>query len=367
MKGEARIAGLANSVHAIASASGYPDPLELGELAGEAILALSTEDRLLRPRSGAGRPGGLVRIDRPFVAVVPDLHGRVGLLDDLLRSPAPNSPNATLFDLLASRELSLLCLGDILNTEGPEGADRWRRAARRLSEARDREGLLGPEMDEEMGASLRSLQLVMTLKARLPEAFHCLKGNHDNIGNVGTDGDAAFYKYALEGAMGAEWFRLRYGEELGLTLRRYERLLPLVASGKRFCASHAEPAFPMSLEDLLEYGDRPDVVRGLIWTENGEAREGSVIETMRAILGPVAGGTGVWLAGHRPVRGNFSRRAGGRLLQFHNPERRRVAWIDNRTDDNPSIVLYEMDRLRGSLRPLETLPPIHLDQRGRGH
>ena len=367
MKGEAAMAGLAKNIHAIALASGYPDPLELGELAGEAISALSMENGLLRPRSRAGRPGGLVRIDTPFVAIVPDLHGRVDLLDDLLRSPAPNSPKAILFDLLASRELSLICLGDILNTEGPEGADRWRRAARRLSETHDREGLLGPEMDEEMGVSLRSLQLVMTLKARVPEAFHCLKGNHDNIGNVLADGDAAFYKYAMEGAMGAEWFRLRYGEERGLILRRYERLLPLVASGKYFCASHAEPAFAMSLENLLDYGERPDVVRGLIWTENGEASEGSVIETMRAILGPVVGETGVWLAGHRPVTGNFTRRARGRLLQFHNPEHRRVAWIDNRTDDRPSITLYEIDRQRGSLWPLETLLPIHLDQIGRGH
>ena len=367
MKGEARVTGLAESVHAIASASGYPDPLELGELAGEAIFALSTEDELLRPRSGTGRPGGLVRVDSPFVAVVPDLHGRVGLLDDLLRSPAPDSPKTRLFDLLASRELSLICLGDVLNTEGPEGAVRWRRAVRRLSETRNEEGLLGPEMDEEMGASLRSLQLVMTLKARAPRAFHCLKGNHDNIRNLVADGDTAFYKYAMEGAMGAEWFRLRYGEELGMTLRRYERLLPLVASGKHFCASHAEPAFAMSLGDILDYGDRPDVVRGLIWTENEEAGEGSVMETMRAILGPVACETGLWLAGHRPVSGDFSRRAGGRLLQFHNPEHRRVAWIDNRTDHRLSMTLYEIEPGRGGLWPLEALPPLHLDQRGRGH
>ncbi|HWP68320.1 MAG TPA: hypothetical protein VN437_03385, partial [Rectinemataceae bacterium] len=264
MKGASMMAELAKSIHAIASASGYPDPKIFGDLVDDAIAVLAAEDEKLRPRSATGLPGGIIRIDTHYVAIVPDLHGRAGFLDDLFRSPAPTSPDVTFRDLLASRELSIICLGDILNTEGPEGGDRWRRAARRLSTEPDHKGLLGAEMDEEMGASLRSLQLVMTLKTRFPAGFHCLKGNHDNIGNFSDDGDSAFYKYAMEGAMGAEWFRLRYGEALIGKVRRYERLLPLIALGAGFIASHAEPAFALSREDLLEYRERPDVVRALI-------------------------------------------------------------------------------------------------------
>ena len=368
MKGEATMAGLAESIHAIASASGYPDPIAFGDLAGDVISVLASEDVLLRPRSPSGLPGGLIRIDTPYVAVVPDLHGRVALLDDLLCCPTPTLPDATFLDLLAGRELSIVCLGDILNTEGPQGADRWRRAARRLSAVHDMRGLLGPEMDEEMGASLRSLQLVMTLKTHLPGVFHCLKGNHDNLGNFNADGDSAFYKYAMEGAMGAEWSRLRYGEEIIMKVRRYERLLPLIAYGRRFCASHAEPAFAMSVEDLLDYSDRPDVVRALIWTGNGEASENSVIETMKALLGPGPGETGAWLTGHRPVAGNYSLRACGRLVQFHNPARRQIAWIDNRTGTAAAAMTFHELGLRGkSLSLLGTLPLVHLDQTGQGH
>lgn len=368
MKGASMMAELAKSIHAIASAPGYPDPAAFGNLVDDAIAVLAAEDEKIRPRSAAGLPGGLIRIDTPYVAIVPDLHARAGFLDDLFRSPSPTSPGVKLRDLLANRELSIICLGDILNTEGPEGGDRWRRAARRLSAEPNQTGLLGAEMDGEMGASLRSLQLVMTLKTRFSTGFHCLKGNHDNMGNFSTDGDSAFYKYAMEGAMGAEWFKLRYGEELIGKVRRYERLLPLIALGEGFIASHAEPAFALSREDLLEYRERPDVVHALIWTENGEAKEGSVVGTMKALLGHNIGENMAWLAGHRPVAGNYFSRAKGRLIQFHNPARRNIAWIDNRADASSSaIAFYEIKPRGKNPELLETLPPIHLDQTGQGH
>jgi len=355
-------------IHGIASSSGYPEPAAFSDLVDNAIEVLSTEDEKTRPRSVSGIPGGLVRIDAPFVAIVPDLHGRVEFLDDLLNSPSPISSEAKLLELVEDHELVILCLGDILNTEGPEGANRWRRAARRLSAGRDVAALLGAEMDEEMGASLRSLQLVMTLKTRMPRGFHNLKGNHDNIGNLNADGDSAFYKYAMEGAMGAEWFRLRYGEALMGNVRRYERLLPLVAAGESFVASHAEPAFALSLEDLVEYRGRPDVVRSLIWTENGEAVEGSVIKTMRALLGRDSDENPAWLTGHRPVAGTFSTRAHGTLIQFHNPARRQVAWIDNRKNTgSTTISFYELGSEGKKLELLETLTPIHLDLNGPGY
>jgi hypothetical protein len=360
--------GLLELAHAVASSSEYPEPAAFSDLVDEAIEVLAAENGKTRPRSASGHPGGLVRIDSPITAIVPDLHGRVEFLDDLLNAPSPTSLETKLCDLVENRELTILCLGDILNTEGPKGADRWRRAAGRFSRGYDAAALLSAEMDEEMGVSLRALQLAMTIKTLMPRGFHCLKGNHDNIGNLNADGDSAFFKYAMEGAMGAEWFRLRYGEELIRKVRRYERLLPLVAVGEGFIASHAEPAFALSYDDIIEYRERPDVVRSLIWTENGEAHEGSVLETMHALLGRNIGENPAWLAGHRPVAGIFSTRAFGRLIQFHNPLRRQIAWIDSRTNaGSTTISFHELGPRGENLELLETLTPIHLDHSGPGH
>ncbi|HWP69171.1 MAG TPA: hypothetical protein VN437_07710, partial [Rectinemataceae bacterium] len=104
--------------------------------------------------------------------------------------------------------------------------------------------------------------------------------------------------------------------------------------------------------------------------ENGEAREGSVIETMAALLWHDIGENEnlAWLAGHRPVAGNYVSRARGRLIQFHNPARRNIAWIDNRAfAGSAAIAFYEIKPRGKKPELLETLPPIHLDQTGRGH
>lgn len=341
-----------------------PKPERLRGIASQAIEALSAELPESRPLSSRGEPGGLVRLSTPYAVIVPDLHARPILLFDLLSSISPHNRKIRIVDAILEGELTLLCLGDVLNSEGKVGARRWMKAAASVEAAPGAAGILSEAMDEEMGASLAALSLVMTLKRELSGGFHCLKGNHDNISNTNREGDSSFFKFALEGAMGAEWFRLRYGDEAMTTIRRYERLLPLAAVGQEICASHAEPAFSISVEDLLEYRERPDIVRALIWTANGEAESGSTQNCLAALLGPeTASGRGMWIAGHRPVAGAYALRAGNRLLQIHNPERRQVAWIDNHpTQNGPGIALFEIGRHGGKLRLLETVDPFRLDQ-----
>ena len=345
----------------LASRGSYPPPARLAELTEGAIEALRAEEPSVRPRAAAGEPGGLVALGAPFVAVVPDLHARAGLLADLLASEPPASRNlagsafvgTTLAAMALDGRLAILCLGDVLNAEGKAAQARWTRAMDDLASGGVR-SLLNSAMDEEMGLSLSALCLVMRLKARLGAAFHCLKGNHDNLANSSLDGDLSFRKYALEGAMGAEWSRLRYGEAALDAVRRYELLLPLVAAGRAFCASHAEPAFPVTAPDLLEYRSQPALVRALIWTADGQADEGAVAESLAALLGGRADG-GLWLAGHRPVPGAFGLRPGGRLLQIHNPGRSQIAWIDNRADAcRLEVGIYEVENGGGALRFLES-------------
>ncbi|MCE1195116.1 hypothetical protein LWX53_01270 [bacterium] len=375
MVADARAAELIALAGELASRGTYPPPARLAELAEVSIAAMRAEDPAVRPRAASGEPGGLVALGAPFVAIVPDLHARAAFLADLLASepPAVEAPRGsgpagmpegraagpvpvktTLAAMALEGRLAILCLGDVLNAEGPAAQARWTRAMEDLDSG-GLPALLGPAMDEEMGLSIASLCLVMLLKARLGAAFHCLKGNHDNLTNSGRDGDSSFRKYALEGAMGAEWARLRYGEAVMAAVRRHELLLPLVAAGRAFCASHAEPAFPIDITGLLDYRSRQALVRALIWTANDQAMEGSVAESLDALLGERAAG-GLWLTGHRPVPGTFALRAGGRLVQIHNPGRAQIAWIDNRPGaGRAGIRFYEVGSGGGTMRFLESL------------
>ncbi len=375
MAADGRSAELIALARELASSGTYPPPARLSELTEAAISAMRAEDPSIRPRAASGEPGGLVALGAPFVALVPDLHARAALLADLLASEPPaaqasrrrpaarncagsasadTAPSGTtLADMALDGRLAILCLGDVLNAEGWAAQARWTQAMDTLASG-GLKALLSPAMDEEMGLSLSALCLAMLLKARLGAAFHCLKGNHDNLSNSGRDGDSSFRKYALEGAMGAEWSMLRYGEAVVAAVRRYELLLPLVATGRAFCASHAEPAFPVDASSLIDYRSRPALVRALIWTANDQAEEGAVAESLEALLGERARG-GLWFAGHRPVAGAFGLRAGGRLLQIHNPGRYQVAWIDNRpTAGSPEIRFFEVEKGGGALRFLES-------------
>lgn len=364
MAADGRSAELIALARELASSGTYPPPARLSALTEAAISAMRAEDPSIRPRAASGEPGGLVALGAPFVALVPDLHARAALLADLLASEppaaqasrglsAPRNAGETLADMALDGRLAILCLGDVLNAEGPAAQSRWNRAMDDLASG-GADALLSPAMDEEMGLSLSALCLVMLLKTRLGAAFHCLKGNHDNLSNSGRDGDSGFRKYALEGAMGAEWSRMRYGEAALAAVRRYELLLPLVAAGRAFCASHAEPAFPVDASSLLDYRSRPALVRALIWTANDQAEEGAAAGSLQALLGERARG-GLWFAGHRPVAGAFGLRAGGRLLQIHNPGRDQIAWIDNRpTAGSPEIRFFEVEKGGGALRFLES-------------
>lgn len=339
----------------LSMAEGYPAPDVLDSALRSALRILSEEAEELRPRDGRGLPGGLVRLDQDLIIIVPDLHARAWFLSSLMGSFHPDFPSETIAGLVLEGSCAVVCLGDILHTEGLEGARRWREAARSLVTRPD--GFLSAAMDREMGASLHALLLVMFLKTALGQGFHCLKGNHDNLTNTGEDGDLPFYKYALEGSMGAAWFHARYGEGPGKAMRSFERSLALVAAGRNFCVSHAEPKSVVDPEKLLEYRSFPEMVRNLIWTANGEAEEGSVEGSLDALLGK-GPGPRFWISGHRPVAGSFEYRAGGKLLQIHNPERAQVACIGQGScEAEDGVGLYRVGSPGSFLEPVDRAHP----------
>jgi hypothetical protein len=318
-----------------------PEPEALAALVAEVQALLDAEPPSLRPRDPEGLPGGLLDLPDLPVLILPDLHGRVDFLAAALAWEPPlglaGSPSLAL--LLERGEALLLCLGDAFHTEGPGAAKRWTGALREFRGGWTRHLL----MDEEMGAVLSCVELILRAKAAFPKVFHYLKGNHDNIADEEGRGDHSFYKFALEGAMTASWFALRFGAELAAAYRRLELSLPLAARGLRFVASHAEPAFPLRPQDIVGYRRRPEVVEALTWTPNDVAQPDSVPDSLAALLGSAAGDTGaLWFAGHRPVPGLYALRQGGRFVQFHNPLKRVVVFLRPGEAPDPARCVLEL-------------------------
>jgi hypothetical protein len=294
---------------------------EMARFIDAAAETLASESAELRPRDSSGRPGGLVLLPDLPTVLLPDIHARPDFIYAALRWEPPWM-GAPLANLLEEGKANLVCLGDILHSEGPAGMRRWTAAYEEY-----RSGWAShPLMDEEMGLALAAARAVIAAKATFPTRFHWIKGNHDNVADEDGRGDHSFYKFAAEGAMTASWFAAAYGDDLVDGYRSVETALPVLALGRLFAASHAEPAFALSREDVIEYRSRPDVVEALIWTANGDAEEGSVAESLDRLLGP-AGSSALWFGGHRPVSGRYSLRSGGRYVQFHEVGAQRAVFI----------------------------------------
>jgi hypothetical protein len=315
-----------------------PAPSDMTGLTAEANDRLMREDPELRPRDESGLPGGIIFLkhDMPSI-LVPDIHARLDfLLSVLLRRDDKGEP--ALKGLL-DNELQIICLGDGMHSEG-RAYKRWNAAAKEFFD-----GYRGHvNMDEEMRESLGVIEMVMRLKNALPGNFHFLKGNHENVTNEEGNGNHPYLKYAFEGDMVASYLEKFYGLDFIREYYQYERNLPLLAVGENFLASHAEPAYPYSREEIVNYRTNPIVVEGLTWTENGAAENGSVAFMLEEYLGPLYG-NGFYLGGHRPAGPLYGKRAGGKYIQINDPKKFIIAIIDPSKDFNPDEDVIEIENL----------------------
>ncbi len=298
---------------------GLLPPQDYVKLLDEANAALESESPEWRPPDSAGRPGGLVLL-RPDVEtlLVPDLHGRIDFLLTVLLSDE--------WDALARMQqggLQVVCVGDGFHGEA-RAYQRWLEAYSEFQTAWQ----YHTAMDQEMSESLGVMETVMRVKTTVPDSFHFLKGNHENIANEAGGGNYPFVKFVEEGEMVASYVRHFLGADFLEGYYRFEKNLPLLAVGEGFVVSHAEPARAFSREEIVEYRSREEVVAGLTWTDNDHARRGSVDEMLAAFLGPQSASEAFYFGGHRPVRGLYHTRAGGRYVQFHNPARQVVVRIE---------------------------------------
>lgn len=287
---------------------------DLGDRLQEAASILTSLDPALRPRKASGSAGGLLVLpsEQP-VLVLPDLHARAGLLRRALEWTDPGNSESFL-ERLETGSALLLLLGDLFHSEDEEAAGRWSAAGREYADGFK----VHKAMDREMDRALSALDILARAMIRFPGRILCLKGNHDNSRNREGQGDHSFYKFAQEGPMCAAWFAEFSPPEFRAALAAFEDALPLAAAGKRFAASHAEPAQPLDVRDLVEGG--AETVEALTWTANGQALPGSVEQTLRALMESGATEEGaLWISGHRPVEGRWALRAEGLLVQIHAP------------------------------------------------
>jgi hypothetical protein len=250
--------------------------------------------------------------------VVPDLHARMELVLAVLAEKDEQDLSAA--DRLAAGQLQVLFLGDGFHAEGRAVA-RWQAALEEFKGGYRKHG----NMDAEMRESLGVMEMVMTLKRHFPDHLHFLKGNHENIANEQGEGNYPFLKFANEGLMVRIYMEHFYGQEILKVYSELEKSFPLLAVGGNFLASHAEPAWFIPKQEVIEYRRQPQVVYGLTWTDNEEAEPGSVEQMLEHYLGAEAAATAFHLGGHRPVRGSYNLRSDGRYVQIHDPDRYVVA------------------------------------------
>jgi hypothetical protein len=247
------------------------------------------------------------------------------------RAPG-NQGGGRALDRLAAGQLQILCLGDGFHAEG-RAAVRWQAALEEFKGGYRKHS----HMDQEMRESLGVMEMVMALKRRFPNHFHFLKGNHENIANEQGGGNYPFLKFANEGLMVKVYMDHFYGEEILSTYAELEKRFPLLAVGGNFLASHAEPAWALPEQQIVEYRRFPQVVYGLTWTDNGESEPGSVQQMLEHYLGADAAAQAYHFGGHRPVRAGYNLRSEGRYVQIHDPDRYVVALL-------PPGVPIDLDR-----------------------
>ena len=293
------------------------------QLLNEASECLENEKTKYREVASDGKCGSLLDFhndDLPLV-IIPDFHARPYFLLNILEYKIFD--DATIFEAVSSGRLRLLSVGDILHTERGT-RERW--AAAQIEFLR--EIFTGPAISAEMQEGLSLLCALLQLKREFPEFVHILKGNHENILNETGGGDFAFRKFVDEGEMCRCFVQEYYGDDILYLMNCVEKGFPLFYFGKRCAVSHAEPMRAFSRQELVDAKSSEEVVRGLIWTNNGEAEEKSARQTVQNLFDSRVPKGYLYLGGHRPVQGNYKVLQDGFYIQIHNPSRQNVAFIN---------------------------------------
>ncbi len=303
-----------------------PKECDFRKFIDDSVCILEEEDSSYRKKDDAGFSGGLLDFsneDTPVV-IVPDLHGRFEFLLKLLDFTLP-SQEKSILELLGAGKLFIVCAGDAVHSER-RGYERWLSAYGFWQNGKSANDFMKNEMLE----NIKTWCIIMLLKKAFPRNFHFLKGNHENITNETTEANYSFRKFVQEGQMCRDFIEEYYGDALLHTLDLWEKNLPVCAIFNGFGISHAEPAENISLKNIVNYRKNGDTVKGLTWTNNDEIHSRTCRKILKSAgMHRLSKGT-IWFGGHRPVLyENFSLRQEGDYIQFHNPEKMNIAYVDS--------------------------------------
>lgn len=295
------------------------------EILNDASECLENEKTDYRAGGAGGHGGSLLDFhnDELPLIVIPDFHARPYFLLNILEYQI--FEDANVFEAVAAGRLRLLSVGDIMHTERGT-RERW--AAAHVEFLKDI--FTGPAISAEMQDGLSLACALLELKKAFPAYVHILKGNHENILNETGGGDFSFMKFVDEGEMCRCFVQEYYGDDILYLMNCVEKSLPLFYFGKRCSVSHAEPARAFTRQELIDAKIYEDVVRGLIWTGNGEAEERSARETVQNLFDNTEGCIPkgyLYLGGHRPVQGNYKVLQDGFYIQIHNPGKQNIVFV----------------------------------------
>lgn len=300
----------------------YDDFFEILNEASEVLDAERGKAFPYRAPASDGKCGSLLDFhedDLPLV-VIPDFHARPYFLLNILEYQL--FEDTTVYEAVAAGRLRLLSVGDILHTERGT-RERWGAAHIEFL----KEIYTGPSISAEMQEGLSLLCALLKLKKQFPAYVHILKGNHENILNENGGGDFAFRKFVEEGEMCRCFVQEYYGDDILYLMNCVEKGLPLFYFGKRCSVSHAEPMKSFSRQELIDAKQYEDVVRGLIWTNNGEAEEKSARVTVQNLFDARVPKGYLYLGGHRPVQGNYKALQDDFYIQIHNPGKQNIVFV----------------------------------------
>lgn len=283
-------------------------------------------DRLTRPSSSVGYPGGLIYISKNIpTIIVPDLHARGYFLSNLLDFKIGQD---SILDLLKLNAIQVVCVGDGFHAER-RAKDRWLKASEEHANGFANHHYIDLEMNESLGV----MKNVISLLIDFPNNFFFLKGNHENILNEDGDGNYPFGKFTSEGMIVKDWVLKFYGQEFLMAYSKFEKQLPLLAIGRNFLISHAEPQRFYSYDDILNFHDNPEVIYGLTWTRDDQSIKGTVDKMLNLFIGQKKQNN-VYFTGHRSISSLYKLRADSKLVQIHNPNLCNVIYISEKGDIN---------------------------------
>ncbi len=285
-----------------------------------ALEILQTEAKEWRPEDQDGKPGGIILLQQDIpTLVVPDLHGRSDYLPDLMRFKVAGN---TVFELLKSSRIQVVCVGDGMHSER-RAKERWQNAFTEYKNSFEE----CPAMAEEMKENFQTMAMVMKLKASFPRHFHFLKGNHENIMDEAGNGNHPFAKFVAEGPMATYYVKKFYGDKFLNTYDLFEKNLPLLARGSFFVITHAQPKTAYSIEDVLNYRTKPNVTEGLTWTRQQNAETEAIATMLDQIIGN-SHPQRLWFCGHTSLKTRFRYSTEKSLIEIHNPDLRTVVVLD---------------------------------------